>query len=150
MSAALDIASWVLIVAGSFFFVTGMLGLVRMPDVFTRMHSVSVAETMGAGLLIAGMLLQSPDWGVAFRLILILLLIGLTSPVTSHAVAHAALRDGVKPLLARGPGGALVETEPDLVAPGLGVRMNLPLVSEQVEEAPPPEIENEIGEDDRR
>ena len=51
--------SYALIVAGSFFIVVGAVGLVRMPDVFTRMHATSVTETAGAGLLLVGLMLQS-------------------------------------------------------------------------------------------
>ena len=59
MSLAVDLASWALIFAGSFFTVVGALGLVRMPDIFTRMHAASVTDTAGAGLLIVGMVLRA-------------------------------------------------------------------------------------------
>ena len=50
MQPVLDIVSWALILAGSFFTVVGAIGLVRMPDVYTRMHAASVTDTLGAGL----------------------------------------------------------------------------------------------------
>ena len=56
MQLVLDIVSWALILAGSFFTVVGAIGLVRMPDVYTRMHAASVTDTLGAGLLLAGLM----------------------------------------------------------------------------------------------
>ena len=52
--------SYVLIVSGAFFIVVGAVGLVRMPDLFTRMHAISVTETAGAGLLLVGLMLIFP------------------------------------------------------------------------------------------
>ena len=53
-----DILSWPLMIAGSFFYVVGAIGLLRMPDVFTRMHATSVSDTFGAGLLLVGMMIS--------------------------------------------------------------------------------------------
>lgn len=128
-----DIASWILLLAGSFFFVIGMLGLHRMPDIFTRMHAVSVAETLGVALLIFGMLLQAGFTLVAVKLIFILLVLFVTAPVSSHALARAALHDGEKPLLA-GKDGKLEPTDPVDQFPELAERLSTPLSSEAVEE----------------
>ena len=59
MSLVIDIASWVCILLGSFFTIVGAFGLVRMPEVFTRMHAASVTDTLGVGFLILGMGLQA-------------------------------------------------------------------------------------------
>jgi multicomponent Na+:H+ antiporter subunit G len=99
MSALLDIASWVLILAGSFFVVVGGIGLVRMPDVFTRMHATSIIDTMGAALLILGMILQAGLTLVAVKLVFIFILFFFTSPVVTHALAQAALHERTKPIL---------------------------------------------------
>ncbi len=101
MNLAIEIASWVLILAGSFFTVVGTLGLVRMPEFFTRMHAASVTDTLGAGLLIFGMMLQAGLGLVTLKLLFILLLLTFTAPVVTHALARAALYEDVKPLLAR-------------------------------------------------
>lgn len=98
MALLADIASWILLLAGGFLVVVGSLGLVRFPDLFTRMHSVSITDTLGAGLMMAGLLLQSPDWSVAVRLVLITAFLLLTSPTATHALAKAALYGGVRPL----------------------------------------------------
>jgi multicomponent Na+:H+ antiporter subunit G len=111
-----DLLSWLLLVAGGFFFLVGAIGLNRMPDVFTRMHAVSVGDTLGAGLLVAGMALQAGPTLVTVKLVLILLVILLAGPVATHALARAALHDKLYPLVA-GRSGGLVEGDPDKVAP---------------------------------
>lgn len=100
MPLAVDIASWALIALGSFFTVVGALGLVRLPDVFTRMHAASVIETLGAGLLILAMILQAGFSLVALKLIFIVVLFIFTAPVVTHALAQAALHAGLEPELA--------------------------------------------------
>lgn len=96
----IDVLSWLALIAGGFFFVVGAIGLNRMPDVFTRIHATSVSDTLGVGLLIAGMLLQAGPTLVAVKLIFILLVLFMTGPIASHALAQAALHDDLKPLIA--------------------------------------------------
>ena len=96
---ALDILSWIFLVAGSGFCLIGGLGLLRMPDVFTRLHAVSVIETLGMGFIILGLILQAGFTLVAAKLIIIAALILLTSPVATHALAQAALHAGIRPQL---------------------------------------------------
>lgn len=98
----LDAASWTMLVCGGLFCATGSLGLVRMPDFFTRMHAASVVDTLGAALLLGGMMLQAGFTLVAVKLAMIGLLLFFTSPAASHALARAALLRGVRPLLADG------------------------------------------------
>ncbi|MGE0565074.1 MAG: monovalent cation/H(+) antiporter subunit G [Pseudolabrys sp.] len=95
----IDALSWVLIVTGSFFLLAGGIGLVRMPDLFTRMHAASVIDTAGAGLLILGMMLQAGFSLVTLKLAFILALFFFTGPVITHALAQAALHEKIKPLL---------------------------------------------------
>ena len=96
MSTALDVLSWALLVAGGAFCVIGALGLVRLRSFFPRTHAASVIDSAGAGLLLAGMLLQSGSWLVAVKLVAIGLLIFFASPTATHALANAALARGVK------------------------------------------------------
>jgi multicomponent Na+:H+ antiporter subunit G len=95
----LDVTSWVLILAGSGFIVAGALGILRLPDVYTRMHAASVIETLGAGTLFAGLMLQAGFSQVTLKLLFILVLFFFTGPVITHALAQAALHAGVKPEL---------------------------------------------------
>ncbi|HMB48495.1 MAG TPA: monovalent cation/H(+) antiporter subunit G [Afifellaceae bacterium] len=133
MDLAVTIASWAALVAGGFFYLVGAIGLNRMPDFFTRMHAASVSETLGAGLLVTGMLLQAGPTLVAVKLVIILLVLLVTGSVATHALARAALHDGELPLLADAD-GKLAATSPDSLFPGLGARLAAPLRSETVEQ----------------
>ena len=135
MAQVIDLLSWIALLGGGFFYVVGAIGLNRMPDIFTRMHAVSVSETLGVGLMTLGMLLQAGFTLVAVKLIIILLVMWTTGAVATHARARAALQDGDTPLLAAAP-GALVATDPVSLFPELGVRLATPLKSEIVEEEP--------------
>ncbi len=99
MEMIADAASWCLIVLGCFFLVTGALGMLRMPDVYTRMHAASVIDTIGATLLILGLIIQAGPTLIALKLVFVLALFFFFSPVASHAVAQAALHADVKPIL---------------------------------------------------
>ena len=99
MALVVDIVSWALISIGAFFTVVGMFGLVRMPEVYTRMHAASVTDTLGAGFLLFGMMVQGGLSLVTLKLVFILLLLFFTGPVITHALAQAALHAGIKPLL---------------------------------------------------
>ena len=83
-----------LILLGSFFTVVGAFGLVRMPDVFTRMHAASVTDTLGVGFLILGMCLQAGLSLVTLKLVFLLALFFFTGPVVTHALAQACLHEG--------------------------------------------------------
>lgn len=99
MTLLVDAASLVLILAGSFFILVGGFGLVRMPDVFTRMHAASVIETLGAGLLFIGFMLQAGFTLISAKLLFLLALIFFISPVVTHALAQAVLQAGIRPYL---------------------------------------------------
>jgi multicomponent Na+:H+ antiporter subunit G len=99
MSLVLHILSWCCLAAGGFFCVVGGIGLVRMPDFYTRMHAASVAETLGAGLILSGLTIQAGVSLVAAKLLMIGVIIFFTSPVATHALAKAAFGRGVTPLL---------------------------------------------------
>ena len=93
-----DIASWICFLAGSGFVLIGCIGLVRFPDFYTRLHPAGVTDTAGAELIIIGMILQAPSWLVAAKLGFIALFLLLTSPVATHAIAHAAWVSGLAPM----------------------------------------------------
>jgi len=99
MATVLDALSWILLVGGSIFAVIGGIGLVRMPDFFTRAHAGGITDTMGAGMILAGLMLQSGLTLVTWKLLLIGVLIFITSPTSVHALAQSALAHGVRPLL---------------------------------------------------
>ncbi len=97
MSVVVDIASWSLLLVGGFLIVTGGIGLIRMPDFFTRLHCAGIVDTLGTGLVVAGLILQAGMTQVSIKLFLILVFVFFTSPTATHAVAHAALAGGLKP-----------------------------------------------------
>ena len=92
--------SWFLLAVGSVFVVIGAFGIVRMPDVFTRLHAASLIETLGGGAILLGLILQAGFTLVTLKLVMILLLFLFTAPVATHAVAQAALHQEVMPKLA--------------------------------------------------
>ncbi|MFZ9297106.1 MAG: monovalent cation/H(+) antiporter subunit G [Hylemonella sp.] len=100
MNTLIDGLSWLSLVAGGFFCIVGAVGLLRMPDFFTRMHAASVIETLGAGLILLGLMLQAGWTLVTVKLFMLGLLIFFVSPTATHALARAGLERGLKPLLA--------------------------------------------------
>jgi multicomponent Na+:H+ antiporter subunit G len=84
---------------GSLAILIGALGLLRLGDVYQRMHGAGIIDTGGAGLVLLGLLLLSPDWTVAVRIALIGGLLIMTSPTATHAIARAARFSGVEPIL---------------------------------------------------
>lgn len=101
MSVAINVLSWIFLLAGGFFCCVGALGLLRMPDFYTRMHAASVIDTLGAGLMLLGLVLQAGWTLVAVKLLMVAVLIFFASPTATHALARAAMVRGLKPLLAQ-------------------------------------------------
>ena len=98
MSAWIDALSWACLVGGGLFCLVGGIGMLRMPDFYTRMHASSVIETLGAGLILLGLMLQAGLTLVAAKLLMVGLLIFFASPTATHALARAAMVRGLKPL----------------------------------------------------
>lgn len=97
MALLIDIASWILLTLGGAFVFIGGLGALRMPNLYTRIHAGSLTDTMGAMLVIAGIMLQAGASLATIKLAAILLFLLLTSPTASNALASAALLAGVRP-----------------------------------------------------
>ena len=97
MALVVDVLSWACIVAGLFFVLTGTLGVLRMPDVYCRLHAAGMTDTMGAGFLFVGMALQAGWSLLAVRLLLVYAFLLFTSPIGTHALARAALSGDVHP-----------------------------------------------------
>ena len=100
MSFVVDVFSWACLVAGGIFCIIGAVGLVRMPDFYTRVHAASIVDTIGAGLILLGLLLQAGWTLVAVKLLMLGLLVFFASPTSTHAVTRAAMVRGLEPLLA--------------------------------------------------
>ena len=89
----IDGLSWILIVCGSVLVVTGAIGLLRLPDVYARMHGVSIIDTLGGGLLLIGFMLQAGFSLVTLKLLFLLAIMFLIWPAISHALAQAAMTE---------------------------------------------------------
>jgi multicomponent Na+:H+ antiporter subunit G len=99
MALLADIASWVLIVGGSALALIGAVGIIRLPDVFARMHAGGMIDTMGAGMILAGLAVQSGFSMVTVKLLLIIAFLLYTTPTSTHALARAALAGGLEPVV---------------------------------------------------
>ena len=95
----LDLVSWALMLAGGTFVVIGAIGMVRLPDFYTRMHAAGITDTLGAELMLIGMMVQAGFSLITVKLILIALFLFFTSPTATHAVANAARTMGLRPAL---------------------------------------------------
>ena len=98
MMYALQVLSWVLIITGSIFVVIGGIGLLRLPDFYTRIHAAGITDTLGSWLIVAGLAVHEGFTLTTAKLIMLLLLMVLTSPLSSHALAKAAYVRGLDPL----------------------------------------------------
>lgn len=96
MSSALDLLSWICLVLGSGFCVIGGVGILRMPDFYTRSHAASLPDTLGAGLILLGLALQTQLDLVTVKLAMVLFLLFITSPTACHALVQAAYSQGVR------------------------------------------------------
>ena len=94
------------LIIGSFLCISAGVGVLRFPDFYSRMHAAGVTDTLGAALILIALMMQAPNFLVVAKLIMILLLTLLISPTTSHVLAKAAWRNGLRP--------SLGETEPFL------------------------------------
>ena len=101
MELLIDLTSWFFFIVGSVFLLIGAIGIIRLPDIFSRMHGAGIIDSMGTAMLFSGMFLQAGFTIVSIKLFLILLFLMFTSPTTTHALARAALDAGLKPLIDR-------------------------------------------------
>ena len=99
-----DILSFFLLGTGSVFLLIGCVGLLRFPDFYTRLHAAGLIDTLAAGLILGGLILEC-GWSLnIIKILFILLFLFFTSPASSHSLARAALSSGLKPWLAKKEG----------------------------------------------
>ena len=94
-----DILSWICLIPGCILCMIGGLGLLRLPDFYSRMHGGGITDTLGASLVLLGLMFQGGLTMVTVKLVMILVILLLTSPTSTHAVGKAALTSGLKPFL---------------------------------------------------
>ncbi|MDO8847757.1 MAG: monovalent cation/H(+) antiporter subunit G [Coriobacteriia bacterium] len=95
--SVIDGASYVLFAASGFFFLAGSVGLVRFPDVYTRLHALTKADNLGLGLASAGLALQSGSLIVALKLLLIWIVVIVAGATACYLVANSARNSGIEP-----------------------------------------------------
>jgi multicomponent Na+:H+ antiporter subunit G len=95
MEIAREIAIWFCLLAGSVFCVIGGIGIIRMPDFYTRSHAASITDTLGATLILLGLGLHSGLNLVSVKLAFVLFLFHVTSPTAAHALVKAAYSRGL-------------------------------------------------------
>lgn len=86
----------IFLVGGAVFLLVSCVGLLRLPDFYTRAHAVGKAETLGSTLILMGLALHNGVSLVSVKLLLILLIIAVTNPTATHALTRAAMRSGLK------------------------------------------------------
>jgi multicomponent Na+:H+ antiporter subunit G len=86
-----------LIVTGLFFLVVAAIGMLRLPDVFTRSHAVSLTDSLGAFCVLTGLAVYQGFGINMLKILVVLVLLFLLNPVIAHATLRAAYRAGVKP-----------------------------------------------------
>lgn len=97
MGGSIDVLSWVMLVGGALFSIIGGIGILRFPDFYTRMHAAGVTDTMGASMVLSGLMLQAGPTLLTAKLAMILFFVLVASPTSAHALAKAALTHGLKP-----------------------------------------------------
>ncbi len=105
MSAYFDLIAAVLVLGGLFFCFIGAVGLVRLPDFYTRCHAAGITDTLGAGMVLVGLMFLSGDPMVHIKLGLVAIFLLLTSPTAGHAISNAAYTRGIVPWSQEGDGG---------------------------------------------
>jgi multicomponent Na+:H+ antiporter subunit G len=90
-----DYLTAVLLIVGDVFFLAGTFGLLRFPDVYTRLHALTKADNVGLGLIVAGLAIQATSWAGVVKLLLIWVWVLLAGASVSHLVSRAALRRGI-------------------------------------------------------
>jgi multicomponent Na+:H+ antiporter subunit G len=93
MSGLLDVLAAVLVVCGAFFFLAGTVGLLRFPDVLTRLHALTKADTLGLGLIVMALVIRADSWAVRLKLVLIWVLVLGATATTCHLIARTQSAD---------------------------------------------------------
>jgi multicomponent Na+:H+ antiporter subunit G len=88
----IDVVSSLMIFAGIGFYLAGSIGLLRLPDLYSRLHALTKADNLGLGLLASGLALHSQDLLSALKLLLVWLAVLAASAASAHLIAQHARR----------------------------------------------------------
>jgi len=98
-----SVVVWIGLLGGAFFLLVSSIGVIRLPDFYSRSHASAKSETLGAMLVLGTLALYNGLELNSVKLLLVLVLVALTSPTGIHALARAALRSGLEIWTARRP-----------------------------------------------
>jgi len=93
----IDLLSAFLVLAGAGFFFAGTVGMLRFPDVFSRLHALTKGDNVGLGLTVLGLALRADSCAVVGKLVMVWMLVLLAGATASHLIARSSLRRGIKP-----------------------------------------------------
>jgi len=91
-----DLLLILLLSIGAFFFIVGTIGLIRFPDVYTRLHATTKCDTLGLGMILAGIMFYEGATFASVKIAFIIIFVFLTNPTGAHAIARAAHIHGIK------------------------------------------------------
>ena len=97
----IDFLSAALVLAGAGFFFAGTVGMLRFPDVYSRLHALTKGDNAGLGLTVLGLALQAESLAVVGKLVLVWMLVLLAGATASHLIARSSLRRGIDPWTVR-------------------------------------------------
>ncbi len=89
-----ELVAAAMMAAGLVFILATVVGVLRLPDFFTRLHAISKCETVGLGFTLIGLAILSEDWAIAARYALIAVFVAIATPTATHALGRARLRSG--------------------------------------------------------
>ena len=93
----LNTLALIFIVVGLFFMIVGAIGLIRFPDLYTRVHATGKCDTLGEGMMLFGFILYEGLNLVSVKILLLVIFIFVTSPTAVHAILNVAYTHGVEP-----------------------------------------------------
>jgi multicomponent Na+:H+ antiporter subunit G len=93
----MDLLSIIFMSAGLFFLIVAAIGVIRLPDVYSRSHAVSLTDSLGASLMLVGIAFHEGLDTNTLKILVVLALLYILNPVIAHATIRAALRSGLKP-----------------------------------------------------
>lgn len=99
MGILIDVLTWIFLIGGSFFSIVGGIGILRMPEFYSRLHGGGVTDTLGAALIICGLMFQTGLTLATVKLAMILFFLLVVSPSSCHALAKSAINQGLKPIV---------------------------------------------------
>jgi multicomponent Na+:H+ antiporter subunit G len=109
-----DLIGWTVALLGAGFVAAGAIGIVRLPDLFTRMHAAGLIDSLGAALVLVGLCIVEGFSATTSRLLMVLAFLWITTPTACHALAKSALATGQRPWMPeRPPEAARPDAEPD-------------------------------------